>query len=187
MENIVMSHVAAGDRTFVLVKPDGVGRGLVGEILGRLERAGLQISQLRVVTPEPSLVENHYPSDDGWLATVGGKTLDDYQSQKIDPVSALGTSDPVEIGRQVKTWLVEFLCSGPCVAAVIEGHRAVENVRRLVGATLPVTAAPGTIRGDYAVDSPKAANAEARPVRNLVHASGEPSEAEYEISLWFSE
>ena len=85
----------------------------------------------------------------------------------------------------VNNWNKDFLTSGPVVAMVWEGNHAIDNVRRLVGATLPTFAAPGTIRGDYSVDSPVLANARKRAVKNLIHASGEPKEAELEIDLWF--
>lgn len=179
--------MTSADRTFVLIKPDGVSRGLVGQILERFERAGLSIVELQRVIPTREIVSRHYPSDEGWLGVVGGKTLEDYERQNLDPIQVLGTDDAVAIGRMVKEWLIDFLCSGPCIAMVLEGHRSVENVRRLVGATLPVVAAPGTIRGDFALDSPLAANAEGRPVKNLIHASGEPSEALHEINLWFGD
>jgi nucleoside-diphosphate kinase len=85
----------------------------------------------------------------------------------------------------VRTWLTEFLLSSPVVPMVISGNRAIETVRKIIGSTLPVAAAPGTIRGDFSSDSPDLANAERRPVKNLVHASGDPDEAAREIALWF--
>ena len=87
----------------------------------------------------------------------------------------------------VRKWLTEFMLSAPVVPMVISGNRAIETVRKIVGATLPVAALPGTIRGDFSSDSPDFANTEQRPVRNLVHASGDQEEAEREIKLWFPE
>ena len=132
-----------------------------------------------------STVELHYPNDDAWLATVGEKTLADYRARDLDPVELLGTSDAIEIGKAVKGWLVDFMTAGDVVVVLVEGNRAVEAVRKLIGGTLPVSAAPGTIRGDYSTDSPEAANRELRPVRNLIHASGDVAEANREIGLWF--
>jgi nucleoside-diphosphate kinase len=97
----------------------------------------------------------------------------------------MGTDDPHEIGLRVQEWLVEFLTSGPALALVLEGPHAVELVRKIVGVTLPSNAQPGTIRGDYSFDSSALANAQKRPIRNLVHASGDIDEAEFEIALWF--
>lgn len=173
------------ERTLVILKPDAVSRGLTGQILARLESAGLAVAELRMLTPDADMIAKHYPSDDEWLAIVGGKTLEDYERQGLDAQVVLGTRDSVEIGRMVKRWLVEFMASGSVVVAIVEGNRAIEAVRKLVGATLPIMADPGTIRGDYSTDSPDLANAEKRPVRNLIHASGDPEEAEREISLWF--
>ncbi len=174
------------ERTFVMVKPDGVQRALVGEIIRRFEKAGLKIVAMKMVRADKALVNKHYPSDEKWLSVVGGKTLESYQKYGIDAKKQLGTSDPVAIGKMVKGWLVDFICSDPVVAMVLEGNHAVENVRKIVGSTLPLVALPGTIRGDYAVDSPDLANARKRPIRNLVHASGSLEEAKFEISLWFT-
>lgn len=175
------------ERTLVLVKPDGVQRGLVGEILARFERAGLKLVALKMVRAPRELLERHYPADETFLRTIGGKTKEAFEAYGLDVRERMGTEDPVEVGRRVREWLVEFMASGPVVAAVVEGVHAVSAVRKLVGQTLPVFADPGTIRGDWSTDSPTLANLEQRPVRNLVHASGTLEEAEYEVGLWFRE
>ncbi len=175
------------ERTLVLVKPDGVQRGLVGEILARFERAGLKLVALKMVRAPRELLERHYPADETFLRAIGGKTKEAFEAYGLDVRGRMGTEDPVEVGRQVREWLVEFMASGPVVAAVVEGVHAVSAVRKLVGQTLPVFADPGTIRGDWSTDSPTLANLEQRPVRNLVHASGTLEEADYEIRLWFQE
>lgn len=173
------------ENTLILIKPDAYRRRLTGEILRRFEAAGLAISSIRVSIDEVDLTEAHYPRDADWLATVGGKTLEDYQSMGFSTSQSLGTEDPLEIGRIIRGRLVTFLQSGPVIPAVLSGNRAIQNVRKLVGATLPVFAAPGTIRGDLSSDSTDFANSEERPVENLIHASGDPAEAEREIALWF--
>jgi nucleoside-diphosphate kinase len=173
------------EQTLILIKPDAYRRRLTGEILRRFEAAGLAISSIRVSVDEQNLTESHYPRDASWLATVGGKTLEDYRSMGLSTSQSLGTEDPVEIGKIIRGRLVSFLQSGPIIPAVMSGNRAIHNVRKLVGATLPVFAAPGTIRGDLSSDSTDLANTEERPVENLIHASGDPAEAEREIALWF--
>jgi nucleoside-diphosphate kinase len=173
------------EKTLVILKPDAYARRLTGEILARFERCGLTIEQIRISRGEDDILDNHYPHDEGWLGAVGGKTLSDYEQKGISAEAKLGTADPVEIGRQVRAWLVDFMKSGPIVPMVLSGNRAVETVRKLVGNTLPVAAAPGTIRGDYSSDSADIASDEARPVRNLIHASGDVEESEREIKLWF--
>ena len=175
------------ERTLVIVKPDAYLSGLTGVILARLEQRGLAVETIRVSRNEKETIGDHYPRSKDWLATVGGKTLEDYARLGISARDRLGTDDAVEIGQMVRTWLTEFLLSAPVVPMVISGNRAIETVRKIVGHTLPVMAAPGTIRGDYSSDSPDIANEEQRPVRNLVHASGDPDEAEREIALWFPE
>lgn len=173
------------ERTLVIVKPDAYQRGLTGEIIARLEQRGLVLEAIRVSRGEKEIIEDHYPRSADWLATVGGKTLEDYAKLGISAKDRLGTDDAVEIGQMVRRWLTEFLLSAPVVPMVVSGNRAIETVRKIVGHTLPVMAAPGTIRGDYSSDSPDLANNEQRPVQNLIHASGDPEEAAREIKLWF--
>lgn len=173
------------ERTLVLIKPDGIQRALVGEILARLERVGLKIVALKMVRAERRVLERHYPPDEDWVRTIGSKTREAFESYSMDVRATMGTDDPLAIGRQVREWLIEFMQATPIVAAVLEGVHAVSVTRKIVGATLPVFAAPGTIRGDFSVDAPTVANAGRRPVRNLVHASGTVEEAVHEAALWF--
>jgi nucleoside-diphosphate kinase len=174
------------EQTFVMVKPDGVKRGLVGQILSRFERCGLKLVGLKMIHPTKTRVEKHYPSTEKWFTIVGEKTLNSYAELGLDPKEHLGTDSAVEIGKTVKKWLVDFISSGPVVCMVWEGNHAIQNVRRIVGNTLPIKAQPGTIRGDFTIDSPDLANIKHRPIRNIVHASGDPEEAAHEISLWFT-
>lgn len=173
------------ERTLVFLKPDGVQRGLVGEVIGRFERAGLKLVGMKMIWPTKDLLNRHYPNDEQFLKTIGGKTRDAFVSYGMDVKRETGTDDLLTIGRQVRGWLLEYVSSGPVVAFVLEGIHAVSTVRKLVGDTLPFRAAPGTIRGDFAIDSPTVANLAKRPVRNLVHASGTVEEAATEIPLWF--
>lgn len=174
------------ERTLILIKPDGVQRALTGEILARLERAGLKIVALRMLRAERGTLERHYPSNEEWVRTIGGKTKEAFETYGWDVKARMGTDDALEIGRRVRGWLIEFMMTTPIVAAVLEGVHAVSVTRKLVGATLPVFANPGTIRGDFATDAPTVANEGQRPVRNLIHASGTVEEAEHEIGLWFT-
>src|SRR3989338_6285871 len=174
------------ERTVVLLKPDVVKRGLVGEILIRFEKTVLKIVSLKMVWADENMVKKHYPdSRTEFLKGMGEKTLETYERYWKDPGEGLGTKDPVEIGRIVNSWNIDFLRSGPVVAVLLEGHNAISNVRQVVGNTLPSFASPGTIRGDYSLDSPILANQQKRAVKNLVHASGTLEEAKYEEELWF--
>lgn len=175
------------ERTLVIVKPDAYMRGLTGAVIARIEQRGLAVEAIRVSRNEREFVDNHYPRSEEWLSIVGNKTLSDYGRLGISARDRLGTDDALEIGMMVRAWLTEFMLSAPIVPMVVSGNRAIGTVRKLIGSTLPVDAAPGTIRGDYSSDSPDVANEEKRPVLNLVHASGDPEEAAREIKLWFPE
>jgi len=172
-------------RTFVMIKPDGIKRGLMGEIISTFERAGLRITRLEMVRPTAEIATRHYPQSTEWLTTAGNKARDGYQQAGLNVVADLGTDDPQAIGQIIHRRLVEFLCSGDVVIICVEGNMAVLNVRRLIGSTIPFQADPSSIRGRYGIDTPDCSFAEGRPVLNLVHASGTPEEAESEIALWF--
>jgi len=175
------------EQTFVMVKPDGVQRGLVGEIISTFERVGLRIIAIKMLIPTRDLVAKHYPERDEWFQEVGQKTIKGYVEIGLDVSREFGTDDPIRIGKMVKAWLIDFISSDRVVAMVLEGNAAVLNVRRICGNTFPLFADPGSIRGRFSLESPDYANAEKRPVKNLVHASGKLDEAQYEVALWFPE
>lgn len=175
------------ERTVIIIKHDGVARGLMGEIIKRFERVGLKMIALEFIAATEDMGSAHYPDSKAWMEKVGNRTLSEYKEKGIDAVERLGTDDPEQIGRLVKGWLIEYLSMGPVLAMVWEGPEAVKIGRKLVGETNPVNAAPGSIRGDFSWDNADLANDHMRPFYNLVHASGEPEEAEDEIKLWFSD
>jgi len=174
------------EQTYVMIKPDGVKRGLTGEIISRIERRGLKIVAIQMIVANRERVDNHYPKDSAWIKRVGEKTLATYQKYGYDAKSELGTADPNEIGKMVREWLLEYMTSAPMVKMVIQGVHAIDMVRKLVGHTLPAMAEMGTIRGDFSVDSAAPANRDKRAVHNLIHASETPEEAAHEINYWFS-
>lgn len=173
------------EKTVVLLKPDTVKRGLSGEILARFEKAGFKIIAIKMVHIDADLVAKHYPDNKEYLTLVGQKTLKIYKEYGQDPSEELGTKDAYEIGQMVRKWNMVFLSSGPVVAVLLQGLHAVDAVRMLVGNTLPRFAEPGTIRGDYSLDSPILANKQKRSVKNMIHASGTAEEAKFEEELWF--
>jgi nucleoside-diphosphate kinase len=181
-----MSHELKEEKTVLLVKPDGVKRGLVGEVLNRIERRGLKIIALKMLVASREKAKGHYPGTDGWLTCIGNKTLESYAKYDKDPIKEVGTSDPLEIGKMVNEFNIDYLTSGPMVAVLISGLHAVDMVRKIVGSTFPSKAEMGTIRGDYSVDSSTLANADKRAVHNIVHASGDQIEAKHEIVYWFT-
>jgi len=176
-----------GDYTVVLVKPDGVKKGIIGNIVGRFERVGLRLAAGKLIWVDKTQVGKHYADKKDYHKSVGLKTLENYKKYGLDPKENLGTKDPVKIGQIVRGWNMEFLTSGPVFAMLWVGNGAIEIVRKMVGHTFPSEATPGTIRGDHALDSAYFANVTKRSTENLIHASGTPEEAKFERKLWFKE
>jgi len=173
------------ERTYVMIKPDGVKKGLTGEIIRRFEQRDLKVVALEMFQPTREQIDGHYPKDEAWIRRLGQKTLGTYEKYALDPVKDFGTKDDLELGTMVRGWVIDYMVSAPLVRMVVEGVHAVDMVRKICGVTLPYMADMGTIRGDYSVDSPAVANLEKRAVANLVHASETAAEAEHEIAFWF--
>ena len=171
--------------TFVMVKPDGVKKGLIGEIVRRFEQRDLKIVALEMFQPTKAQIDEHYPKDEAWIARLGQKTLKTYEKYGYSAKEEVGTESDLEIGKMVRKWLVDYMTSAPLVRMVVQGIHAVDIVRKIAGPTIPALAEVGTIRGDFSIDSPLLANKEQRAVMNLLHASETPEEAEHEIEHWF--
>ncbi len=169
------------ERTLVVVKPDGIQRALIGEIMKRYERIGLKLIALKMFVPTEKMIEEHYLLDSEWKKNVGEKAISSYVKKGETPPS----SDPIEVGNLVVGRLKKYMTSGPVIAMVWEGAHAVELVRKITGGTEPRSAGVGTIRGDFVVDSYQMADGADRAIRNLIHASGSVPEAEKEIPHWF--
>ncbi|MEX1997241.1 MAG: nucleoside-diphosphate kinase [Candidatus Andersenbacteria bacterium] len=170
------------ERTLALIKPDGVQRGLIGEIICRFERAGLKIVGMKLVWVDKQLVAEHYTADQAYLESVGQKALDSAKDR-----GATLSETALEIGQRVRESNMRYLSIGPVLALVLEGNTAVQTVRNIIGGTNPLSADIGTIRGDLTIDDFSQADKESRSVRNLMHASGDTKEAEREIALWFTD
>ncbi|MBS3133633.1 nucleoside-diphosphate kinase [Candidatus Woesearchaeota archaeon] len=175
------------ERTLVLLKPDTVKRTLIGEVIRRFESRGLKIVALEMIHPTREQMDAHYPKSKEWITGLGNNTVKSYKEFEIPTTleEDYGTNDPYKIGLMVREWLINFMTSGPIVKMVIEGLHSIKMVRKIIGSTVPAFAEPGTLRGDFSVDSPDLANAKKRAVQNLIHASGNKEEAEQEIKLWF--
>lgn len=171
------------ERTLVLIKPDGIQRSLVGEIIGRYERIGLKLIGLKMVVAKPEFVEQHYTLDPTWRQKTGEKTIKSYREKGLNPPS----ENPLEISGKLLENLKKYLAAGPILAMVWQGAHAVQIVRKVTGGTEPLSSDVGTIRGDFVLDSYQMADNDMRAVRNLIHASGSVAEAEAEIKHWFSE
>jgi len=167
------------ERSLILLKPDVIARGLVGEIISRFEKIGLKIVAMKLEDTDINIAKIHYEKDDEWLTMVGKRMI---ENKDLGP-----DEDPKKYGQEVVDQLSQDLTVYPVIAMVLEGHDTVRLVRKMVGATSPEEANPGTIRGDYSQDTYALANESGRPVLNLIHASDSPENAEKEIKLWFKE
>lgn len=148
------------ERTLVILKPDTIQRGIIGEIITRFEKAGLKIVAVKMVHPDYEHYYAHYENIGKMISRRGQKAFD---------------------------VTLEMMQAGPVVPIVLEGVEAVSLVRKMVGTTEPKSAAPGTIRGDYAHMSFGYADEQGVGIPNLIHASGDPEEAKQEITHWFAE
>lgn len=167
----------------MIIKPDGVQRALIGEVIKRHERVGLKLVGLKMIVPSAEMVEKHYTLDPEWRRVTGEKRIKVARAQGEKPPS----EDPFEITAVILKHLKKYLTSGPVIMMVWEGAHAVAIVRKITGGTEPLSTDVGTIRGDYVLDSYAMSDADGRAVRNLVHASGSPAEAKMEINHWFSD
>jgi nucleoside-diphosphate kinase len=175
------------ERTYVMIKPDGVKKGLIGEVIRRFEQRDLKIVALEMFQPTFEEMDNHYPKDPVWITRLGEKTLGTYEKYNFDAMEDFGTKEAEKIGPEIRKWLIDYMLSAPLVKMIVEGTHAVDMVRKIAGPTLPNLADMGTIRGDFSVDSPALANAEKRAVANILHASETAEEAEHEIKHWFGD
>lgn len=169
------------ERTLVVIKPDGVQRSLIGEIVKRFERLGLKLVGIKMLVPTPEFVEKHYTLDPEWRRLTGEKTIKGYKDRGQKPPS----EDPFEITAVILEKNKRYISSGPVVAMVWQGAHSTELVRKIVGSTEPRSSDVGTIRGDFVLDSYSMSDADGRATRNLIHASGTAKESEAEINHWF--
>lgn len=177
-----MSRMPHQERSLVLLKPDTVQRSLVGEVVKRFEQTGLKISAMKMVVPTEAQLLAHYNKSDEWYEKKGKGIVEELKSQ-----GQPADKEPIEYGKDIIRTIVHYMTAAPVVAMILEGNKAVAVVTKIVGTTEPATSDVGTIRGDYTVDSYSHATMEQRAVRNLVHQSESPEEAEREIAIWFKD
>jgi nucleoside-diphosphate kinase len=170
------------EKSLVLIKPDAVQRGLVGDIIQRFEKCGLKMIGMKMVYADKSIAGEHYADDEEWLKSVGDKTKSSYAKKGVELKET-----ELEIGQKIRQQLMDFISMSPVVALCIEGHNAVAHIRKIVGATSPGEAIPGTIRGDFSFDTYHLADKSGRPIQNLIHASGTVDEALREMKVWFKD
>ncbi len=183
--NILMTNIKhhKTERTLVILKPDALHRSLIGEIIGRYERVGLKLVATKMLYATPEMVEGHYTLDPEWRKVTGEKTIRAYLDKGMTPP----IKDPFEVTDILLKRLKKYITSGPVIAMVWQGAHAVSIVRKITGGTEPLKSEVGTIRGDFVHDSYELSDLDNRSIKNLVHASGSPAEAEQEIKHWFSD
>ncbi len=171
------------EQTFVILKPDTVQRSLIGEIVNRIERTGLKLVAVKMIRPDEKRLTDHYGKNDQWYLEKGTKRIKFLQEggKAVDSNRA-----PIEYGKDIIRGVIRYMQSSPIVAMVWEGNQAVAVVKKLVGTTDPTTSDVGTIRGDYQLDSYSLSDVEERGIRNLLHCTDQPVEAQREISIWFT-
>jgi len=175
-------------KTFLMIKPDGIRRSLVGEIIKRLEKVGLKLIFAELILATEDQAKGNYPGTEVWLRGMGDKTLRGYEGDKEKIMKELGTDDTLKIGNMIYEKLIEYLTSGPMLATVWEGNHSVIIARKIVGATRPQEADIGSIRGDFGFDSPQLAIRSGRiAMETLVHVSDSVEESEREIKYWLKD
>jgi len=166
------------ERTLILLKPDTVQRNLIGDIISRFERAGLKIIGMKFLIPSREMAYKHYVKNEEEISALGNRSIEGNRKRGIEL-----TEEAKVIGQRIIDRLVEYLAQSPVVALVLEGNNSIQIVRKLVGSTEPTSSDVGTIRGDYTIDSYDLADADKRAVRNLVHASANEFDSNYEIPV----
>ena len=172
------------ERTLVIIKPDGIQRSLIGEIIKRYEQVGFKLQGMKLLVPTSDQATAHYMvGGEEWLETVGTKAAAAYEKKGLKSPFAT----PRENGLAILAANAKYLSAGPVVAMVWQGAHVVEIIRKITGVTEPRGSDVGTIRGDYMLDSYMMADTDGRSIRNLIHASGTAEEAEKEIPIWFDD
>ncbi len=177
-----MATLPHQERSLVLLKPDAVQRSLVGEVIKRFEQTGLKITAMKMIVPTEEQLLVHYNKDDSWYERKGKGIVEELKAQG-KPIE----KEAIEYGKDIIRTILHYMTAAPVVAMIMEGNKAVAVVTKIVGSTEPSTSDVGTIRGDYTVDSYSHSTFENRAVRNLVHQSESPEEAEREIPIWFKD
>lgn len=173
------------ERTFIILKPDAVQRGLVGEIIKRFERIGLKIVGMKMCSVDEKVLWEHYNKDDAWYEKKGQNIVDNKTTLGL-PVEKAA----IEYGRDIIRKMVHYMTASPVVCIVVEGNQSQAVVKRLVGSTEPTTSDTGTIRGDFGLDSYYLCDVDgSRGMRNLIHCT-DPADGkdayEREVNLWFT-
>ncbi len=170
------------ERTFVILKPDTIQRGLMGEVISRFEKVGLKMIALKMIMATEQQCWDHYNKDEAWYLKKGANIIKNREDLGM-PIE----KEALAYGKDIIRALARFMTAGPIVPMIFEGNQAMGIVKKIVGGTEPLTSEVGTIRGDYTLDSYELSSYDDRAVRNLIHCSDQTDEAEREIKIWFDE
>ena len=177
-----MKRLPHQERTFVIIKADGIQRSLIGDIISRFERTGLKFTGFKFLVPTEQQLLVHYNKNEEWFLKKGNRIIEDLKSHGL-PIE----KDAMAYGKGIIDTIITYMTAAPVLGMVIEGNQSVAIVTKITGSTEPATSDVGTIRGDLTVDSYGHSSMENRAVRNLIHCSESPEEAEREIKVWFDE
>ena len=169
------------EKSLVIIKPDGVLRGIVGELITRFERKGLKIIGMKMLWPNKDLVAKHYTDSEEWLMDTGTRAYNNYVEKGVKIEAT-----PKELAMEIRNRLVDLMTAGPVVVLVLQGAHAIEVVRRMRGSTSPLKADVGTIGFDYTLESYELADTGGWAIRNVIHASDSNENADREINIWFT-
>jgi nucleoside-diphosphate kinase len=170
------------ERTLVILKPDAVQRGLIGEVIKRFENTGLRLIALKMIIADEDRLWRHYEKDEAWFLRKGEGVIKELKAAGR-PIE----KEAVEYGKDIIRALVKFMSCGPVVPMVWEGNQAAGIIKKIVGSTEPLSSDSGTLRGDFTLDSYELASLDGRAVRNLIHCSDPATDADREIPIWFGE
>lgn len=168
------------ERTLIAIKPESIQRHLIGEFISKFEKRGLKLVACKLVCPTKAQIEEHYPDDEDWYISSGTKTYESYKAKGIEP-----SMGPIELAKVTRKRLIEHFTDRPLLLMVWEGPHAVVLGRKTAGATNPLVADIGSIRGDYSIESYELADDINRAAHTLIHASDSPEGAQREMNIWF--
>lgn len=171
------------ERSLILIKPEGIEKNLIGEIISRLEKANLKIKAMKMLIANEEKAEKHYPVTEEWAFTAFTKSKQTAEKEGRE----FNHENHMDFGKDIQSRLKQALTRGPIVSMVVEGDNAVYLIRQLTGHTEPKQAEKGTIRGDFSDDSYEVSDKEKRALYNIIHASSSLEDAEKEIEIWFQE
>lgn len=174
------------EQTVVMLKPQVISRGLVGKVITKFEMAGIHLDQLKVAKANRNKLEKFYVKDPNWMIGVGQRIIDEFKQSGLNVEDYLHTSSALTIGEMVYYWNIKAIEGGEIIGLLLSGPHAIERVKQIVGATEPIRADRGTIRGDWCTDSVIYSTSHKRGIFNLVHRSSNPQEVQREKKVLFN-